>query len=130
MECPDFTPVWKSEKSHKERDYRMGTKLPYMLKAMGMKKIQMRISDKVIIYDSGDEENRELKDIFRYVYEHNDSYTKGHSYFISRGIGYSEAGKYVEYYEKTKQYFDSDNSMAVKTAGLYFAWGTCEEKGK
>lgn len=130
MERPDFTPVWKSEKSHKERDYRMGTKLAYMLKEIGMKEIKMRISDKVIIYDSEDEENRELKDIFRYVYEHNDSYTKGHSYFTSRGISYSEAEKYVEYYNKTEQYFNSDNSMAVKTAGLYFAWGKMKGKEK
>lgn len=130
MERPDFTPVWKSERSHKERDYRMGTKLAYMLKEIGMKEIKMRISDKVIIYDSEDEENRELKDIFRYVYEHNDSYTKGHSYFTSRGISYSEAEKYVEYYNKTEQYFNSDNSMAVKTAGLYFAWGKMKGKEK
>ena len=130
MECPDFRPVWKNEKSHKERDYRMGTKLPYMLKSIGMKGIEMRVSDKVIIYDSEDQEKKELNDIFRYVYEHEDTYTKGHSYLASRGINYSDAEEYVEYFEKTKQYFDSHNSMAVKTAGLYFAWGTYEGKEK
>ena len=123
MECPNFTPVWKNERSHKERDYRMGIKLPYLLKEMGMKEIQMRISDRVTIYEPDAEEKRESNEIFRYVYENTDSFRKGYSYFISRGVSHSDAERYVEYYRKTKQYFDSDKPMAVKTSGLYFAWG-------
>lgn len=130
MECPDFVPVWKSEKSHKERDYRMGTKLPYMLKEIGMKGIQSRISDMVIIYDPEEEEKKELNDIFRFVYENKDPYTHGYPYFTSRGISYSDAERYVEYFQKTKQYFDSEHPLAVKTAGLYFTWGTYEKEGK
>lgn len=128
MACPDFTPVWKSEKSHRERDYRMGTKLPYMLKEIGLRDIQARISDRVTIYEPGAEEKEESNEVFRYIYEHTDSYKKGYSYFISRGVSHSEAERYVEYYRKSKQYFDSDRPLAVNTSGLYFSWGTkCRE---
>lgn len=127
MECPDFTPVWKNERSHRERDYRMGIKLPYLLKELGMKEIQMRISDRVTIYEPDAEEKRESNEIFRYIYENTDSFKKGYSYFISRGVSHSDAERYVEYYRKTKQYFNSEKPMAVKTSGLYFAWGKCEK---
>ena len=37
VKCPDFAPVWEYEMAHHERDYRMGTKLPYLLKKIGLK---------------------------------------------------------------------------------------------
>ena len=128
MERPDFIPVWKSEKNHKERVYRMGTKLPYMLKEIGMKRIEARMSDRVTIYNPEDETKREMNDIFRTVYESTDSFMKGSSYFISRGICYSEAEAYVDYFQRTKQYFDSGHALAVQTAGLYFVWGIYEKE--
>lgn len=123
LERPDFTPVWKSEASHRERDYRMGTKLPGLLKAIGLKGIQARTSDKVIIYNPEDEEKRELSEIFRYIHGNVDSVNEGHSYFLSRGVSYSEASHYVDYFQRTKQYFDSEGAFAVSTSALYFVWG-------
>ncbi|MCI8308335.1 MAG: helix-turn-helix domain-containing protein [Lachnospiraceae bacterium] len=122
LKCPDFTKVWESEVSHKERDYRMGTKLPYLLKKSGFKNIQARISDRVIIYDPADEGKKETNDIFRYVYEHEDSYQGGPEYFAARGAGYREACAYADYYKRTKDYFDSAEPFAVKTSGLYFVY--------
>lgn len=123
LERPDYTPVWKSEVSHRERDYRMGTKLPALLKSIGLVSIQARISDKVIIYDPEDEEKRELGEIFRYIHENKDSSLEGHSFYLSRGTSYAEAAQYVDYFQRTKQYFDSDHPLAVSTSALYFAWG-------
>lgn len=119
---PDFTPVWESELSHGERDYRMGTKIPYLLKRCGMSNIQARISDRVILYDPTDAAKKEANDIFRYVYENEDSFHGGKDYFIARGAGYRKACSYVEYYEKTREYFDSAHPFAVKTSGLYFVY--------
>ncbi|MGN1084370.1 MAG: helix-turn-helix domain-containing protein [Lachnospiraceae bacterium] len=119
---PDFTEVWESEVCHKERDYRMGTKLPYLLKKAGFREIGARISDKVIVYDPTDESKRELNDIFRFVYEHEDSYREGAGFFTTRGASYQRALEYVEYYKRTKEYFDSEEPFAVKTSGLYFVY--------
>ncbi len=119
---PDFTEVWESEVCHKERDYRMGTKLPYLLKKAGFKGIEIRISDKVIVYDPTDETKKEQNDVFRYVYEHEDSYREGTGFFTTRGAGYQRALEYVDYYKRTKEYFDSEEPFAVKTSGLYFVY--------
>jgi len=123
---PDFTPVWVSEVSHRERDYRMGTKLPYLFKKSGLKNIQARISDRVTLYDPEDSDKKETNDIFRYVYENEDSYQGGHAYFTKRGASYQRASEYVEYYQKTKEYFETADSYAVKTSGLYFVYGRVE----
>lgn len=123
LECPDYTPVWKNMENHRERDYRMGIKLPVLLKSIGLKKIEARVSDKVIIYDPEDEKKRELNDVFRYVHENKDSSLEGHSFYQSRGASYTEAVRYVDYYERTKRYFDSRSAFAVSTSALYFAWG-------
>ena len=119
---PDFTEVWESEVCHKERDYRMGTKLPYLLKKAGFHNVEARISDKVIVYDPTVEERKEQNDIFRFVYEHEDSFREGTVFFTTRGAGYQRASEYVEYYKRTKEYFDSEEPFAVKTAGLYFVY--------
>lgn len=119
---PDFTEIWESEVCHRERDYRMGIKLPYLLKKAGFRDIQIRISDKVIVYDPTDSAKKAENDIFRYVYEHEDSYREGTVFFTTRGAGYQRAQEYVDYYKRTKEYFDSGEPFAVKTSGLYFVY--------
>lgn len=119
---PDFTSIWESEVSHRERDYRMGTKIPYLMKKCGLKHIQARVSDRVLLYDPADKDKKETNDIFRYVYENEDSFQGGIDYFMIRGAGYQKACEYVSYYQKTKEYFDSAEPFAVKTSGLYFVY--------
>lgn len=126
QKCPDFTSVWESEVSHRERDYRMGTKLPYLLKKCGLKNIQARISDRVLLYDPADADKKKTNEVFRYVYENEDSFQGGIDYFMTRGASYQKACEYTAYYQKTKEYFDSAESFAVKTSGLYFVYA---EKG-
>lgn len=121
--CPDFSPVWEYEMSSQERDYRMGIKLPYLLKKCGLKNIQARISDMVQIYEPQDESKSAMNDIFRYVYENEDTYVKGVNYFTARGVTYQKASEYVDYYGKAKEYFDLKSSIAVKTSGIYFVYG-------
>lgn len=100
----------------------MGTKLPYLMKKAGFQNIQARISDKVILYDPTDEGKKEINDIFRYVYEHEDSYQGGPEYFATRGAEYWKVCEYADYYKRTKEYFDSAEPFAVKTSGLYFVF--------
>ncbi len=123
LKCPDFSPVWEYEMSHRERDYRMGTKLPYLLKKCGFKNIQARISDMVQIYEPEDDDKKTMNDIFRYVYENEETYLNGVNYFTARGMNYQQASEYVDYYKKTKEYFDLETAIAVKTSGVYFVYG-------
>ena len=122
LKRPDFIPLWEYELSHQERDYKMGTKLPYFLNKCGMKNIQARISDQVVIYQPADKNKKEMNDIFRYVYENEDSYREGTKYFTARGINCQRAEEFAEYYKNTKKYFDSNEALAVKTSGIYFVY--------
>lgn len=121
--CPDFSPIWEYEMAHQERDYRMGTKLPYLLKRCGLKNIQARISDMVQIYEPGDACKSRENHTFRYIYENEETFAEGTAYFTARGASYQKASEYVDYYRKTKEYFDLESSIAVKTSGLYFVYG-------
>ena len=77
----------------------------------------------VQIYEPGDTEKSVMNNIFRYVYENEDAYLKGVNYFTARGLTYQKAGGYVDYYKKSKEYFDLESSIAVKTSGIYFVYG-------
>lgn len=122
LKRPDFIPLWEYEETHQERDYRMGTKLPYLLWRCGMKNIQARISDQVVIYQPADRSKKEMNDIFRYVYEHEDSYCGEMNYFTARGLSRQKADELLEYYKGTREYFNSKEALAVKTSGIYFVY--------
>ncbi|MCM1412676.1 MAG: class I SAM-dependent methyltransferase, partial [Lachnospiraceae bacterium] len=123
MKCPDFSPVWEYEAARQERDYRMGTRLPYLLKKCGLLNIQARISDMVQIYEPADKDKNAMNRTFRYVYENEDTYLQGAGYFTARGMSYEKAEKYADYYRRSREYFDLKSSIAVKTSGIYFVYG-------
>lgn len=121
---PDFVPVWECEAAKGERDYRMGTKLPYLLKRTGFKNINARMSDQVIIYEPADENKRTMNENFRYVYSNEDSYKGGLNYFMNRGCSLQKAKDIVEYYNRSAEYFENKDSLSVKTSGFYFVYAT------
>ncbi len=124
MSRPDFIPIWEYEEKNGGRDYRTGTKLPVMLKKAGFHNIEARISDQVIIYEPTDNRKREMNDIFRFVYAHEDSNQGGLKYFMNHGCSLQRAKELVTYYDQTRKYFSEEDSMAVKTSGMYFVYAT------
>ena len=122
MQRPDFIPMWEYEAAHGQRDYRMATKLPFLLKQEGFTDIQARISDQVVIYEPADPAKKEMNQDFRYVYTHEDSYEGGTAYFMNRGLSLDKANEFREYYSRSSAYFDKPDSLAVKTSGVYFVY--------
>lgn len=121
---PDLVPLWEYELTHYDKDYRMGTKLPYLLKKADFRNIQARVSDQVMIYEPSDAKKAKLNDIFRYVYSHEDSYQGGINYFLNRGYSLQRARDVVDYYNRTGEYFNDVEAIAVKTSGIYFVYAT------
>lgn len=119
---PDFIPLWEYEMTHHERDYRMGTKIPFLLKQEGFQDIRARISDQVVIYEPADSNKSNLNDMFRYAYSHEDSYRGGVNYFLNHGHSLQRANDVIEYYNRTSEYFDTEDAIAVKTSGIYFVY--------
>jgi len=124
MRQPDFVPLWEDELARGERDYRCGTKLPYLLKQAGFRNIQARISDQVIIYEPSDPSRKHQGDDFRYVYSNQDARKGGVGYFLNHGYSLQRANEVTTFYQKTSDYFDRDDSIAVKTSGVYFVYAT------
>ena len=122
LQRPDFIPVWEYEVTHGQRDYRMATKLPYLLKQEGFKDIRARISDQVMIYEPSDPSKKQMNEDFRYVYTHDDSYEGGTGYFMNRGLSLDKANEICTYFSRSSEYFDKSDSMAVKTSGVYFVY--------
>ncbi|MBO4390726.1 MAG: helix-turn-helix domain-containing protein [Lachnospiraceae bacterium] len=120
---PDLVPMWEYEAAHAQRDYRMGTKLPYLLKQEGFHDIQARISDQVVIYEPSDPAKQQRNEDLRFVYTHDDFYEEGTSYFLNRGLSLEKANEIREYFSRTTAYFDKPDSCAVKTSGVYFVYG-------
>ncbi len=120
---PDFVPVWEYEITHRERDYRMGTKLPWLLKQCGLKQIRARVSDQVILYDPSDPQKEAVNERFRSVYAQEDAYQGGADYFMARGANFQKADEYTGYLKRTHEYMDSPDAMIVKTSGIYFVYG-------
>ena len=92
---PDFISLWEYEMTHHERDYRMGTKIPFLLKQEGFQDIQARISDQVVIYEPADSNKSSLNDMFRYAYSHEDSYRGGVNYFLNHGHSLQRANDVI-----------------------------------
>lgn len=126
-ECPDFVPIWEYELAHEERDYRMGTKLPYFMKQCGIQEIEARISDRVILYEPADEKKKDINQRFRYIYSHDDSCAEGVNYFLSRGANFQKANEYVEYFQQSAAYLNQKDAVAAKTSGIYFVYGKRQE---
>ena len=122
MRSPDLVPLWEDEVSQGIRDYRMGTKLPYLLKQAGFKNIRARISDQVIIYEPSDPAKKEMNEDLRYVYSQDDKILKGAGYMLDHGYSLQGADEVMEYYKRTGAYFDREDSIAVKTSGVYFVY--------
>jgi len=94
-----------------------------LLKKCGLKHIQARISDMVQIYEPEDESKDDMNKKFRYVYENEETYQQGVPYFTARGVTYQRAVDYMDYFQRTREYFELKSSIAVKTSGIYFVYG-------
>lgn len=121
---PDFVPMWEDELAKGERDYKMGTKLPFLLKEAGFGDIQARISDMVLIYEPADKNKKRMNDVFKYVYSQDDVFGNGLSYYLNHGCSLQKANDVLDYCKRTGEYFDKEDSMAVKTSGVYFVYAT------
>ena len=123
MRRPEMIPLWEYEYANKERDYRMATKLPYMLKQEGFTELQARISDQVVIYEPSDPGKKKLGDMLRFVYSKEDFVNEGAEYFLKRGYSRQQAEDMTAYFKHMHDYLDSKQSIAVKTSGVYFVYG-------
>lgn len=130
IEKPDYKKVWKWLAEKREQDYRMGTKLPFLLRQMGLKNVQARLSDRIFLWDSQELTKAEDKEkyqnqfeSFRHISLDDDAVKEGYSYYLERGVSWNEIDYYLQYNKKLKQYLDKEDIFVARPSCLVVAWG-------
>ncbi|MCR5389305.1 MAG: helix-turn-helix domain-containing protein [Lachnospiraceae bacterium] len=124
LKRPDLSSMFEYDMNKEGKDYRMGTKLPYLLKKAGFKNISARISDQVVVYEPADENKKRLNEIFKYINEHDCAYQGGVQYYLNHGLNLQKAEEASEYYKQSVEYLNEEDPIAVKTSGIYFVYAT------
>lgn len=121
---PDVRKLWEYSRDKKEMDYQMGTKLPFLFREIGMKKINARMSDRIFVYDGKDPSaSKEELNKYRHVVDNFDRVKEGYAYYLSRGCNWQEAECFVNYSEKVRKTLKEPDVFVSVASCLYLVWG-------
>lgn len=121
---PDKRKVWEYSRDRKETDYQMGTKLPFLFREIGLKKISARMSDRIFLYDgkAAEKDEDEVRK-FKNVVDNFDRVKDGYAYYLNRGCNWQEAECFVNFAEKTKKTLSEPDVFISGASCLYIVWG-------
>lgn len=121
---PNVKKVWEYSRKRNEMDWRMGTKLPFLFHKLGLEKIDVRMSDRVFIYEGNNPlcKEEQLKK-YRNIIAGDDRVIEGYSYFLKRGCSWQEAKKFVEYQEKVQEALEVPSVFVSQASCIYIVWG-------
>lgn len=126
-DVPDWKKIWQYSLEKGEMDWRTGTKLPFLLRQIGLKKVDARISDRVFIYDGTDplHSKKEIEK-YRNIVSNYDWVKQGYMYYMKRGCTSQEAEQFVHYQDRFEEVLQSSSVFAVKACCLHIVWGYLE----
>lgn len=116
--------LWQTEMIKEGRDYRVGLRLPIILKEAKLKNIECRMNDKMnLVLSKEDEKTLNLiNEHFRLT-----SITEKEllNFLFERGLNRYEASRYIELYHERVNYMNQDinNIQLVHQIGLVISWG-------
>lgn len=117
--------IWHQEFLNEGRDYRIGLRLPLLLKKAGLTNIQCRMNDHVDLL-LGDKESEETLRLLNDHYKIT-SIDENHflSFLMERGLSRYEAFRYIELYNKRKSFMTKNYKEIelVHVMGLMLSWG-------
>lgn len=123
-DIPDPVEVWEYSRRRKEYDWRLGTRLPWMLHKLGMKRIEARMSDLIYIYEAGNPLCRaEELEKYRNIVAHFDHVEEGSSYFLKRGCSWQETKKYMQYQEAVQEALRDPTAFVSRASCIIIVWG-------
>lgn len=115
--------MWSTERDKEGRDYRVGLRLPLLLKAAGLNKIQARLNDRIdLILNQNQPLLDLLNDHYRLTSITEDQFF---DFLLERGLNQQEAMSYIDMYHARKNYMNQsiENIQLVHTTGLIIGWG-------
>ncbi|MHC0038700.1 helix-turn-helix domain-containing protein [Pseudoneobacillus sp. C159] len=116
--------MWNNELIREGRDYRIGLRLPVLLKKAGLKDIKCRMNDRVDLILNRDEKE-ELERLQAHYEITSIKEEQLADFVMERGLTRYEGHRYVELYNKRKSYMGQniEEVSLVHVMGLIISWG-------
>jgi transcriptional regulator with XRE-family HTH domain len=116
--------MWNTELIREGRDYRIGLRLPVLLKKAGLKDIKCRMNDRVNLILNG-YEKEELEQLQAHYEITSIKEEQLADFVMERGLTRYEGHRYVELYNKRKSFMSQniEEIQLVHMMGLMISWG-------
>ncbi len=119
---------WTTELEQSDRDYAIGIRLPFLLRNMGIKDIEVRVQDKVKFANP---DNKEEYDRLQAAYVSEKGWKRDNSegnkraveVFTNRGLARDEAEKLILNWEQMKDKIMNEKKAFLKTTGFLITFG-------
>jgi ubiquinone/menaquinone biosynthesis C-methylase UbiE len=122
----DYHKVWKKELECEGRDYAIGMRLPFYMKELGLRDIDIRMNDRVVYVDPDIQDYEEKVQDFIEIHGWDKSFSISSQentveLFMNRGIDRAQAEAYIKMQAKIAEYFrDSASKKSfLKVYGNY-----------
>ncbi len=117
--------MWETEMREEGRDYRMGLRLPLLLKQAGLRDIGTRLNDRVNVI-GGETASQPLLDLINDHYALTSISEEGFmDFLLQRGLSRYEALRYIDMYQRRRTFMErpADQVNLVHTVGSLLSWG-------
>lgn len=122
---------WKTEFEKSDRDYAVGIRLPFLLRDLGIKDIEVRVQDKVKFADSS---NRDAYDRLQAAYVCEKGWKNDNAQedkravevLMNRGLAREEAEQLTSNWEQIKDKIMNEKNAFLKTTGFLITFGRKE----
>ena len=125
----DFHKTWKKELESEGRDYAIGMRLPFYMKQLGLRDVDVRINDKVWYMNPDMQNYEQAVQDFMDVHDLNKSFNISNcentiEYFMNRGVDRAQAEAYIKMKARIADYFKKqENKSFLQVQGLLVTSG-------
>lgn len=126
----DYHKLWLKELEMEGRDYAIGMRIPFYMKQLGLKDIDVRFNDRVMYADPDSSDYQEMLSDFKMIHGY-DQLRGTHNHepmieiFMSRGYPRAEIETYIRMQDEISEYFSTEDSYKsfLKVHGLLISYG-------
>ena len=125
----DYHKTWKKELECEGRDYAIGMRLPFYLKELGLRDVDVRMNDRVMLVNPDVQNYEQAVEDFIDIHDLNRSYHIAEcentiEYFMNRGVNREQAEEYLKKQARIAEYFRKEGEKSfLKVPGLLIAFG-------
>jgi Predicted transcriptional regulators len=125
----DFHKIWRKELECEGRDYAIGMRLPFYMRQLGLRDVDVRVNDRVIFVNPDSQNYEQAVQDFIDIHGLDKSFGVSDSegtieYFMNRGVDRAQAEAYIKMHAQMADYFKKKESKSfLKVYGLLITYG-------